>query len=235
MAASLQRELAGQTPGAPPPAAAGADAGVHGTPARATPPAGTVLEPAASAAAGAPLAASATKPAAQRQHPRQRQQLCEAPRPASPAGSLWGSPRSSCSEWVHSDSCCSCSSLQGEQEAGRSGSREAAAQQGAPPAAAAAPLPRLQLASLAPAEATAGGASGGVRRPLSSRIPWASQLPPPLVPAASPRACQETDAPCVASTDACSLSPEVLRRLHGIQSKLEAALADQALEVEPQA
>ncbi|KAL4446721.1 hypothetical protein ABPG77_007965 [Micractinium sp. CCAP 211/92] len=245
LAASLQRELA-QAAGAPPEETAGTAGGDHSTHAPAAHRSAAQHEPAGSATAGAPAAASATKPAARQQ--RQQQQQPRLPRPASPAGSLRSGPASSCSEWVDSDSCSSCSSLQAEQEAGAGGGHRAAGQLGVstPTAAAASctsqqhaqkhgrPLPPLQLAGLA-SEGGAEGAAGGrgMRRPGSSRIPGASLLSPPPLSAATPgRAATVAGGACESGG---SLSPEVLVRLHSIQSKLEAALADQALEVEPSA
>lgn len=78
-------------------------------------------------------------------------------------------------------------------------------------------LPKLQLGG---SEEPAGGRPSSAGGPPSSRIPGVCLVSPPAPPA------ECGDSPCH------RLSPQVLARLHSISNKLEAALADAALDVE---
>ncbi|PRW33992.1 hypothetical protein C2E21_7318 [Chlorella sorokiniana] len=86
------------------------------------------------------------------------------------------------------------------------------------------PLPQLRLGGVGQ-PAAAGDAPGSARGPPASRIPGVS-LVSPLPPAAA-----KPEAAAGAGRAAASgrVSPQVLLRLQSISSKLEAALADQAL------
>ena len=82
------------------------------------------------------------------------------------------------------------------------------------------PLPPLRLTGLDAAAAGSADGSRSSRIPKSVRIPGAALVsPPPAEPPAGGAA-------------SCPVSPQVLQRLQSISSKLEAALADQALEVD---
>lgn len=91
------------------------------------------------------------------------------------------------------------------------------------------PLPPLRLAGVGQPADAGSAAPGSARGPPSSRIPGVSLVSP--LPAAGGKPAAAGAAAGAGRTAAPSgrVSPQVLLRLHSISSKLEAALADQAL------
>lgn len=92
------------------------------------------------------------------------------------------------------------------------------------------PLPQLRLGGVDQL-AAGGSAPGSARGPPSSRIPGVSLVSPLPAAAAKPAAAGAVPGPGGAARSG-RVSPQVLLRLQSISSKLEAALADQALDVD---
>ncbi len=92
-------------------------------------------------------------------------------------------------------------------------------------------LPQLRLGGIGQQAAAADGPHGSARGPPASRIPGVSLVSPQPPAAAKPQAAAATAAAAGAGGAVPSgrVSPQVLLRLQSISSKLEAALADQAL------